>query len=224
MNITNPNGNRKAVVIFSGGQDSTTCLIQAIQEYGVENVEAVTFQYGQRHAIELEKAQWIAQDLGVTQTLIDTSVIKAITQNALMDENATIKQQGSTPNTFVDGRNALFLLYTAIYAKGQGITDIITGVCETDFSGYPDCRDVFIKSTNVTLNLAMDYSFNIKTPLMYLTKAQTWQLADELGALNYIRQHTHTCYMGVEQGCGECPSCVLRENGLTEYLATKRAV
>lgn len=224
MNITNPNGNRKAVVIFSGGQDSTTCLIQAIQEYGVENVEAVTFQYGQRHAIELEKAQWIAQDLGVKQTLIDTSVIKAITQNALMDENATIKQQGSTPNTFVDGRNALFLLYTAIYAKGQGITDIITGVCETDFSGYPDCRDVFIKSTNVTLNLAMDYSFNIKTPLMYLTKAQTWQLADELGALNYIRQHTHTCYMGVEQGCGECPSCVLRENGLTEYLATKRAV
>lgn len=224
MNITTPNGNRKAVVIFSGGQDSTTCLIQAIQEYGVENVEALTFQYGQRHAIELEKAQWIAQDLGVKQTLIDTSVIKAITQNALMDENATIKQQGSTPNTFVDGRNALFLLYTAIYAKGQGITDIITGVCETDFSGYPDCRDVFIKSMNVTLNLAMDYSFNIKTPLMYLTKAQTWQLADELGALDYIRQHTHTCYMGVEQGCGECPSCVLRENGLTEYLATKRAV
>lgn len=224
MNITNPNGNRKAVVIFSGGQDSTTCLIQAIQEYGVENVEALTFQYGQRHAIELEKAQWIAQDLGVKQTLIDTSIIKAITQNALMDENATIEQQGSTPNTFVDGRNALFLVYTAIYAKGQGITDIITGVCETDFSGYPDCRDVFIKSMNVTLNLAMDYSFNIKTPLMYLTKAQTWQFADELGALDYIRQHTHTCYMGVEQGCGECPSCVLRENGLTEYLATKRAV
>ncbi|MGY4676216.1 7-cyano-7-deazaguanine synthase QueC [Pasteurella sp. P03HT] len=224
MNITNPNGNRKAVVIFSGGQDSTTCLIQAIQEYGVENVEAVTFQYGQRHAIELEKAQWIAKDLGVKQTLIDTSVIKAITQNALMDENATIEQQGSTPNTFVDGRNALFLLYAAIYAKGQGITDIITGVCETDFSGYPDCRDVFIKSMNVTLNLAMDYSFNIKTPLMYLTKAQTWQFADELGALDYIRQHTHTCYMGVEQGCGECPSCVLRENGLTEYLATKRVV
>lgn len=224
MNITNPNGNRKAVVIFSGGQDSTTCLIQAIQEYGAENVEAVTFQYGQRHAIELEKAQWIAKDLGVKQILIDTSVIKAITQNALMDKNATIEQQGSTPNTFVDGRNALFLLYAAIYAKGQGITDIITGVCETDFSGYPDCRDVFIKSMNVTLNLAMDYSFNIKTPLMYLTKAQTWQLADELGALDYIHQHTHTCYMGVEKGCGECPSCILRENGLTEYLATKRAV
>ena len=185
MNISNPNHNRKALVIFSGGQDSTTCLIQAIAEYGVENVETVTFQYGQRHAIELEKARWIAKDLGVKQTLIDTSVIKSITHNALMDANADIEQKdGELPNTFVDGRNALFLLYAAIYAKGQGINDIITGVCETDFSGYPDCRDVFIKSMNVTLNLAMDYPFNLKTPLMYLTKAQTWALADELGALD----------------------------------------
>ena len=222
MNISNPNLNRKALVIFSGGQDSTTCLIQAIAEYGVENVETVTFQYGQRHAIELEKARWITQDLGVKQTLIDTSVIKSITHNALMDANADIEQKnGELPNTFVDGRNALFLLYAAIYAKGQGIYDIITGVCETDFSGYPDCRDVFIKSMNVTLNLAMDYPFNLKTPLMYLTKAQTWALADELGALDYIRQHTHTCYEGVEGGCGECPSCKLRDKGLQEYLATK---
>ena len=222
MNIANPNRNRKALVIFSGGQDSTTCLIQAIAEYGVENVETVTFQYGQRHAIELAKARWIAQDLGVKQTLIDTSVIKSITHNALMDENATIElKDGELPNTFVDGRNALFLLYAAIYAKGQGIHDIITGVCETDFSGYPDCRDVFVKSMNVTLNLAMDYPFNLKTPLMYLTKAQTWALADELGALDYVRQHSHTCYEGVEGGCGECPSCKLRDNGLQEYLATK---
>ena len=162
--------NKKAIVIFSGGQDSTTCLFQAIEEFGKENVEVVTFQYGQRHAIELEKAAWIAQDLGVKQTLIDTSVIKAITTNALMQDGAEIKQQGDTPNTFVDGRNALFLLYAAIYAKGQGIQTIFTGVCETDFSGYPDCRDVFIKSMNVTLNLAMDYNFNIRTPLMYLTK------------------------------------------------------
>ena len=222
MNISNPNRDRKAVVIFSGGQDSTTCLIQAIAEYGVENVDVVTFQYGQRHAIELEKAKWIAQDLGVKQTFIDTSVIKTITHNALMDEQAKIEQKDNElPNTFVDGRNALFLLYAAIYAKGQGITDIITGVCETDFSGYPDCRDVFVKSMNVTLNLAMDYQFNIKTPLMYLTKAQTWQLADELGALDYVRNHTHTCYEGVKGGCGKCPSCVLREKGLNEYLAQK---
>lgn len=115
----------KAVVIFSGGQDSTTCLFLAIEEFGKENVEVVTFQYGQRHAIELDKARWIAQDLGVKQTLIDTSVIKAITTNALMDDQAEIKQTGNTPNTFVDGRNALFLLYTAIYAKSQGIQTIL---------------------------------------------------------------------------------------------------
>ena len=222
MNISNPNHNRKALVIFSGGQDSTTCLIKAIAEYGVENVEAVIFQYGQHHAIELEKARWIAKDLGVKQTLIDTSVIKSITHNALIDGNAAIEQKdGELPNTFVDGRNALFLLYAAIYTKGQGINDIITGVCETDFSGYPDCRDVFIKSMNVTLNLAMDYPFNLKTPLMYLTKAQTWALADELGALDYVCQPTHTCYEGVEGGCGECLSCKLRDKGLQEYLATK---
>ena len=222
MNISNPNYNRKAIVIFSGGQDSTTCLFQAIAEYGKENVETMTFQYGQRHSIELEKAKWIAQDLGVKQTFIHISVIKAITHNALMDENVHIEQKDNKlPNTFVDGRNALFLLYATIYAKGQGIQDIITGVCETDFSGYPDCRDVFIKSMNVTLNLAMDYQFNIKTPLMYLTKAQTWQLADELGVLDYVRNYTHTCYEGVDGGCSQCPSCILRDKGLKEYLAQK---
>ncbi|WP_303817824.1 7-cyano-7-deazaguanine synthase QueC [Actinobacillus minor] len=212
---------QKVIVIFSGGQDSTTCLFQAIAEFGKENVEVITFQYGQRHAIELEKAQWIAQDLGIKQTLIDTSLIKAITSNALMDDQAKIEQQGDKLNTFVDGRNALFLLYAAIYAKGQGIQTIFTGVCETDFSGYPDCRDVFVKSMNVTLNLAMDYNFNIRTPLMYLTKKETWRLADQLGAFDYIRQHTHTCYLGVEGGCHTCPSCLLREKGLNEYLAER---
>lgn len=210
---------KKALVIFSGGQDSTTCLLQAIQQYGQENVEAITFQYGQRHALELEKAAWIARDLNIKQTIIDTSVMQSITYNALMDSDAEIAQtDNQLPNTFVDGRNALFLLYAAIYAKSQGITDIIIGVCETDFSGYPDCRDIFIKSMNVTLNLAMDYSFNLITPLMWLTKAETWALADQLGRLDYIIQHTHTCYLGVEGGCHECPSCILREKGLHEYL------
>ena len=175
---------KKALVIFSGGQDSTTCLFQAIKEFGKENVEVVTFQYGQRHAIE-------------------------------------IQQEGDKPNTFVDGRNALFLLYAGIYAKGQGISTIYTGVCETDFSGYPDCRDVFVKSMNVTMNLAMDYNFNIRTPLMYLTKKETWKLADDLGVFDYILEHTHTCYLGVEGGCHTCPSCVLREKGLNEYLAER---
>ena len=214
--------NEKALVIFSGGQDSTTCLIQAIQQYGRENVAAITFQYGQRHAIELERARQIAQDFNIPQTVLDLSLMQHITHNALMDGQAAIESsENGVPNTFVDGRNALFLLYAAIYAKSQNIRHIIVGVCETDFSGYPDCRDVFVKSMNVTLNLAMDYAFQIHTPLMYLTKAQTWALADQLGYLDYIREHTHTCYLGIAGGCGECPSCVLRERGLTEYLAAR---
>ncbi|EGV38806.1 7-cyano-7-deazaguanine synthase QueC [Neisseria weaveri] len=215
--------NEQALVIFSGGQDSTTCLIQAIHTYGRENVHAVTFQYGQRHAVELDCARRIAEDLGIAQTVLDLSLMQQITHNALMDDTAEIQTASNgVPNTFVDGRNALFLLYAAIYAKSQNIKHIITGVCETDFSGYPDCRDVFVKSMNVTLNLAMDYAFQIHTPLMYLTKAQTWALADRLGCLDYIREHTHTCYHGVTGGCGECPSCVLRERGLAEYLADQR--
>lgn len=214
--------NEQALVVFSGGQDSTTCLIQAVQTYGRENVQAVTFQYGQRHAVELERARWIAEDLNVVQTVIDLSLMKHITHNALMDDTAEIQTASNgVPNTFVDGRNALFLLYAAIYAKSRNIKHIIAGVCETDFSGYPDCRDVFVKSMNVTLNLAMDYAFQIHTPLMYLTKAQTWALADRLGCLDYIREHTHTCYLGIAGGCGECPSCVLRERGLAEYLASR---
>lgn len=138
-----------------------------------------------------------------------------------MDEQSEIRQIGNTPNIFVDGWNALFLLYTAIYAKSQGIQTIYTGVCETDFSGYPDCRDVFVKSMNVTLNLAMDYNFNILTPLMYLTKKETWALADKLGVVDYIRTYTHTCYLGVEGGYHSCPSCILREKGLNEYLHEK---
>lgn len=212
----------KALVIFSGGQDSTTCLLQAIATYGRENVQTISFAYGQRHAIELERAKWIAQDLGVKQTILDLSLIQGITHNALMDDQASIQvQDNGLPNTFVDGRNALFLLYAAIYAKSQEIKHIIVGVCETDFSGYPDCRDVFVKSMNVTLNLAMDYAFQIHTPLMYLSKAQTWELADKLGYLDYVREHTHTCYLGVVGGCGECPSCVLRNRGLEQYLQSK---
>lgn len=215
----------EALVIFSGGQDSTTCLLQAIATYGRENVQTITFQYGQRHAIELEKARWIAQDLGVAQTVIDLSLLQSITHNALMDEQQVVEAPtAGLPNTFVDGRNALFLLYAAIFAKGKGIHDVIAGVCETDFSGYPDCRNVFVQSMNVTLNLAMDYEFRLITPLMYLDKAQTWSLADELGYLDYVRNHTHTCYNGVEGGCGECPSCVLRERGLQTYLAQKAVV
>ena len=214
----------QALVVFSGGQDSTTCLFQAMQQYGAENVQAITFAYGQRHGIELERAASIAQELGIRQIVLDLSLITSITHNALTDAQAAIQTDAQgMPNTFVDGRNALFLLYAAIYAKSQNIRDIFIGVCETDFSGYPDCRQMFVQSMNVTLNLAMAYDFRLHTPLMYLTKKQTWALADELGVLDYIRTRTHTCYLGVDGGCHECPSCVLRERGLAEYLAEKSA-
>lgn len=212
----------QALVIFSGGQDSTTCLLQALAKYGPNQVQAISFTYGQRHAIELDYARRIAQDLGVKQTIIDLSLIAQVTHNALMDEQVSIQEnEGAPPNTMVDGRNALFLMYAAIYAKSQGIKHIILGVSETDFSGYPDCRDVFVKSMNVSLNLAMDYSFQLHTPLMYQNKAQTWALADELGYLDYVREHTHTCYLGVMGGCGKCPSCELRNRGLQDYLASQ---
>lgn len=215
----------QALVVFSGGQDSTTCLFQAMQQYGAENVQAITFAYGQRHGVELERAASIAQELGIRQTVLDLSLITAITHNALTDAQAAIQTDAQgMPNTFVDGRNALFLLYAAIYAKSQNIRDIFIGVCETDFSGYPDCRQIFVQSMNVTLNLAMAYDFRLHTPLMYLTKKETWALADELGVLDYIRTRTHTCYLGVDGGCHECPSCVLRERGLAEYLAEKSAM
>ncbi|UOP04440.1 7-cyano-7-deazaguanine synthase QueC [Conchiformibius kuhniae] len=213
-----------ALVIFSGGQDSTTCLLLALREHGAGKVRTIAFRYGQRHEIELAKAAAIARELNVAHTVLDLTVMQSITHNALMDGNADITADANgMPNTFVDGRNALFLLYAAIHAKAHRIRDIYIGVCETDFSGYPDCRAEFVRSMNHSLNLAMDYPFMIHTPLMYLTKKQTWALADELGALDYVRERTHTCYLGKEGGCGECPSCILRENGLREYLAERHA-
>ncbi|WP_304334294.1 7-cyano-7-deazaguanine synthase QueC [Conchiformibius steedae] len=212
----------QALVVFSGGQDSTTCLFLALREHGAGKVRAIAFRYGQRHAVELDKAAAIARDLNVPLTVLDLSVMQSVTHNALMDDHATISSNSQgMPNTFVDGRNALFLLYAAIFAKSHAIHDIYIGVCETDFSGYPDCRAEFIRSMQQTLQLAMDYPFQLHTPLMYLTKKQTWALADELGAFDFVRTRTHTCYLGVEGGCGECPSCILRERGLREYLAER---
>lgn len=207
----------KAVVVFSGGQDSTTCLFQAIQQF--ESVEAITFDYGQRHNLELTSAARIAADLNIKQHVLDMSLINQLAPNALTRDDIAIEhKEGELPSTFVDGRNHLFLSFAAVLAKQLGARHIVTGVSQSDFSGYPDCRDVFIKSLNVTLNLAMNYEFIIDTPLMWLTKAQTWQLADDLGAYDYVRKNTLTCYNGVlSDGCGECPSCLLRANGLREY-------
>ncbi|MDF0726310.1 7-cyano-7-deazaguanine synthase QueC [Cytobacillus sp. S13-E01] len=210
--------NDKAVVVFSGGQDSTTCLLWAKQQF--KEVEAVTFNYNQRHKHEIEVAQNIANELGVKHTVLDMTLLNQLAPNALTRTEIEISQEdGELPTTFVDGRNLLFLSFAAILAKQVGARHLITGVCETDFSGYPDCRDVFIKSLNVTLNLSMDFQFVIHTPLMWLTKAETWKLADKLDALEYIRNKTLTCYNGIiADGCGTCPACLLRKKGLDEYL------
>lgn len=213
--------NEKAFVVFSGGQDSTTCLFWAKSVFG--EVETVTFDYGQRHKAEIRCAAEIAKELGVRQTILDMSLLNQLAPNALTRQDIAIDQkEGELPSTFVDGRNLLFLSFAAIAAKQAGARHLITGVCETDFSGYPDCRDSFIKSLNVTLNLAMDYSFVIHTPLMWLDKAETWRLADELGAFGFVREKTLTCYNGIPgDGCGECPACKLRRAGLEKYLREK---
>jgi len=210
--------NERALVVFSGGQDSTTCLFQALASF--KEVEVVTFNYGQRHAEELEVARGIAQELGVKHHELDLSLLSQLTSNALTDHTQDITtNEDGLPSTFVDGRNHLFLSFAAVLAKGRGIRHIITGVCETDFSGYPDCRDSFIKSLNVTLSLAMDYPFVIHTPLMWLDKKETWALADSLGAFDFVRERTLTGYNGViGDGCGDCPACELRKNGLDAYL------
>nr|WP_028560632.1 7-cyano-7-deazaguanine synthase QueC [Paenibacillus pinihumi] len=213
--------NEKAVVVFSGGQDSTTCLFWALERY--REVEAVTFNYGQRHKLELDCAADIAAELKVRHHVLDMSLLSQLTANALTRTDIPVEaKEGSLPSTFVDGRNLLFLSFAAVLAKQTGARRIITGVCETDFSGYPDCRDVFIKSLNVTLNLAMDYSFVIETPLMWLDKAATWALADELGAFEFVQSRTLTCYNGIiADGCGQCPACQLRSNGLNVYLRSR---
>jgi 7-cyano-7-deazaguanine synthase len=213
--------NEKAVVVFSGGQDSTTCLLWAKQRFA--QVEAVTFDYGQRHRRELEVAAQIAADWKVNHRILDLSLINQLAPNALTRTDIAIEEkEGELPTTFVDGRNLLFLSFAAVVGKQNGARHIVTGVSQADFSGYPDCRDTFIKSLNVTLNLAMDYEFVIDTPLMWLNKAQTWQLADDLGAFEYVRDKTLTCYNGIiAGGCGECPSCRLRARGLREFEAAK---
>ncbi|RKP51487.1 7-cyano-7-deazaguanine synthase QueC [Cohnella endophytica] len=211
----------KAVVVFSGGQDSTTCLFWAKQRFA--EIEVVTFDYGQRHKLELDCAAQIAKEQNVKHHVLDMSLLSQLAPNALTRQDIAIEEkEDGLPTTFVDGRNLLFLTFAAVLAKQIGAKHIVTGVCETDFSGYPDCRDIFIKSLNVTLNLAMDYPFVLDTPLMWLTKAQTWKMADELGVLNYVQEKTLTCYNGIiADGCGECPSCHLRKRGLDEYLLEK---
>lgn len=215
--------NQAALVVFSGGQDSTTCLFWAKKHF--KEVYALSFVYGQKHVKEVELARAIAGKAGVHFDTMDVSFIGNLGRNSLTDTSIKmdeVKPDGSFPNTFVPGRNLFFLSIAAVYARERGIFHLVTGVSQTDFSGYPDCRDSFIKSLNVTLNLAMDEQFVIHTPLMWIDKAETWALADELGVLDIVRHDTLTCYNGVQgDGCGHCPACKLRREGLEKYLASK---
>lgn len=217
--------NNAAVVLFSGGQDSTTCLFWAMKRY--KKVYALGFRYGQKHEKEVEIAEKIALNAGIEYHVIDASFISSLASNSLTCHDMKMDEQqpeGGVPNTFVPGRNMFFLSIAAVFARERGVNVLVTGVSQTDFSGYPDCRDSFIKSMNVTLNMAMDYQFRIETPLMWIDKTQTWELADELGVFDLVRNETLTCYNGViGDGCGHCPSCKLRRHGLEEYLKIKNS-
>ena len=209
-----------ALVCLSGGQDSTTCLYWAKRHF--EQVETVIFRYGQRHAGEVEIATKIAFEAKTPFHILDLSLISQISSNSLTDSEIIMdveKPPDSYPNTFVPGRNMLFLTYAAVLARTHGIFHIVTGVSETDYSGYPDCREAFIRSLNNTLNLAMDETFVLHTPLMHLDKSEVWALAYELGIFDLIRTQTLTCYNGIPaEGCGWCPACKLRKAGLEKYL------
>ena len=215
--------NEKALVVFSGGQDSTTCLFWAKKQF--REVHALSFIYGQKHVKEVELARAIAAKAGVHFDVMDVSFIGKLGHSSLTDTTMKMdaeKPADGVPNTFVPGRNLFFLSIAAVYARERGIRHLVTGVSQTDFSGYPDCRDNFIRSLNVTLNLAMEEQFVIHTPLMWIDKAATWALADELGVLDLVRNETLTCYNGIPgDGCGHCPACKLRREGLEKYLQTR---
>ena len=235
---------RHALVLFSGGQDSTTCLAHALSQY--ERVETLAFDYRQRHVVELEarlhvldqvRAQFPAWGPKLGQDhLLDLGVLGQVSETSLTRDMAFKMEASGLPNTFVPGRNLLFLTLAAALAYRRGLEVIVTGVCETDFSGYPDCRDDTMKAMQIALSLGLDRRLLIETPLMWIDKAQTWQLAYDLGQkaqaqggeqlVNLIVEHTHTCYVGDRThrhdwgyGCGTCPACDLRAKGWARWQA-----
>ncbi len=230
-----------ALVLFSGGQDSTTCLACALDRF--EYVETLGFDYGQRHRVELEcretlrsalasmRPEWGAR-LGEDHT-IELGAIAQVAQSALTQDVAIEMAEDGLPNTFVPGRNLIFLTFAAALAYRRGLKQIVGGMCETDFSGYPDCRDDTVKAMQVAINLGMNQRFVLETPLMWIDKAQTWSLAHELGGdalVELIQRETHTCYLGERgalhdwgHGCGHCPACQLRAEGFARYKAARSA-
>jgi len=225
----------RALVLFSGGQDSATCLAWALSRYA--HVETIGFDYGQRHAIELsvrpvliEKMRQFSPEwqsrLGEDH-MLDLGLISQLSHTAMTEDIAIEMQENGLPNTFVPGRNLMFMLTAATLAYRRGLNVLVGGMCETDFSGYPDCRDDTMKALQVALNLGMNTRLKLETPLMWINKAQTWQLAEQLGGtalVDLIREDTHTCYLGQRgsmhdwgHGCGTCPACALRARGYEYY-------
>ncbi len=226
-----------ALVLFSGGQDSTTCAAWALERY--ERVETIGFDYGQRHAIELEVRPTVLQSLRRISPswdarlgddhMIDLGILGRISDTSLTRDVEITMQANGLPNSFVPGRNLLFMMVAATLAYRRGLDVLVGGMCETDFSGYPDCRNDTMESLERTLNLGMATALSIRTPLMWLDKAATWQLAQQLGGdalVECVRTETHTCYLGERgqrhdwgYGCGRCPACALRARG---YLAFRK--
>jgi 7-cyano-7-deazaguanine synthase len=208
-----------ALVVLSGGQDSTTCLYWAIKRYGRDSVSSVTFDYGQRHRIELECARRIAAAAGVENTCLPIDTFAALGGDSLTDASidvtTEVKQSSGLPNTFVPGRNLIFLTFAAAFAYQRNIDNLVTGVAQTDYSGYPDCREKTIQSLQESIRLGMQSSVRIHTPLMNLSKQETVELAVELGAIDAMAL-THTCYNGVRPPCGQCPACILRAKGFAD--------
>jgi 7-cyano-7-deazaguanine synthase len=210
----------KAVVVLSGGQDSATCLALAVKKYGCDSVAAITFRYGQRHQLETKFARNLARRFGIkTHKVVTLGFYGRLTSNALMSKTEKISKSKdkSCPNTVVEGRNAFFLLAAAVWAKELGATEVYTGVGEADYSGYPDCREVFVKAQQRAIRLALEWPVKIVTPFMHMSKADEWRLAEKLGIRTLIENETLTCYNGIPgRGCGRCPACVLRNRGHRE--------
>ena len=228
---------KAALVLFSGGQDSTTCLAWALDRF--DRVETVGFDYGQRHRVELEVRPRILEALKERfpawrdrlgpDHLLGLAALGAISETALTRDVAIAMGEEGLPSTFVPGRNILFVTFAAALAYRRGTRHLVTGVCETDYSGYPDCRDDTMKALQVTLNLGMERRFVVHTPLMWVDKAETWALAREIGGyalVRLVRDETHTCYRGDRDhrhvwgwGCGTCPACELRADGYLKWIA-----
>lgn len=228
---------QKALVLFSGGQDSATCLAWALTRY--THVETIGFDYGQRHAVELQCRTDLLDSLRASFTgwanrlgedhLLDLKVLGQISDTALTKDREIVFEQSGLPSTFVPGRNLMFFNFAAAIAYRRGLSVLVGGMCETDYSGYPDCRDNTLKALQVAMSLGLDAPMVVETPLMWLSKAQTWQLAYTLGGPTFVelvRTQTHTCYLGERTvlhdwgyGCGDCPACELRQAGYSQYMA-----